>query len=363
MSILNKNEQINHQFGGGCPICKGNNTLITKGNLFKSSVECNKCGSVFKSSLGNYELIEGDSKYLGKKMSLDNWKKIRKGMIDNKDAKTIEEYLTEEESILAKCKSTGTNITFYATDKRIINVAGKDINHLDYSNNTTLSEAKERLSIIASSIGSGFFGLFLAAAMGAGFVSTPGFLFLLPILFILVGIVGIIVGIIGIKYYQFESPKINRTEKARWKIKNPDDESVKNFVTVVKKQLKTSVEDDETNTKEKTIETSGYTPEIPEVSEKDDGVDEEIIYSKDPEIRDFIILAINGFFPGIGTIIHGEKKRGTIQVALFIFGLVTSLVLIGLLIVFVVWIWALGDAVCFILNKELIFKEIGSTAK
>lgn len=255
MSILNKNEQINHQFGGGCPICKGDNTLITKGNLFKSYVECNKCGSVFKSSLGNYELIEGNSKYLGKKMSLDNWKKIRKGMIDNKDAKTIEEYLTEGESILAKCNPFGTNITFYATDKRIINVAGKDINQLDYSNNTTLSEAKERLSIIASGIGTGFLGLFLAAVMGAGFVSAPGFLYLLPILFFFGGIVGIIIGIIGIKYYQFESPKISRTEKDRWKIKNPD-KSVKNFVTVVKKQLETSVDDDKTTTKEKTIETS-----------------------------------------------------------------------------------------------------------
>lgn len=75
---------INIQFGGGCPICKGDNTLILKGIPFKHKVECSACGSKFESRfgiVGKWELIEGSSEYLGKELELSFWKKLRKGEI------------------------------------------------------------------------------------------------------------------------------------------------------------------------------------------------------------------------------------------------------------------------------------------
>ena len=358
-------KEINDQFGGGCPICKGNGTLTSSDrSTFELSVECNACGSKIVSYVGlsskRWELVKGNSKYIGKKMTLNDWNKIRKGMIDNIDAKNIEEYLTEGETILAECKSAGTVLTFYATDKRIIRVAGKEISHLDYSEKTLLSEAKERLGTIASGVGTFFMGLFLAAAIGAGFVPAPGIMRWLSVLLFLGGIIAIIIGIIGIKCYQFESPKISLFEKGQWKIKGADDKSVKNFVAVVKERLETSATVDKAISKEKPIETLEYAPEV---SIEDGSADDERIYSKDPELRDFGILVANGIFPGIGTIIHGERKRGKIQIALFIFGLITAVLLIGLLILLVVWVWALIDGVCFLLDKELIFKKIGTTVK
>ena len=77
---------INMQFGGGCPICKGDNTLTLKGNPFKRKVECTVCGSKFVSHFGlispKWELIDGSSEYLGKVLHPGDWKKLRKGEID-----------------------------------------------------------------------------------------------------------------------------------------------------------------------------------------------------------------------------------------------------------------------------------------
>jgi len=359
-------KQINNQFGGGCPICKGNGTLTAiGGNAFKRSVKCSACGSKFISHAGllaspTWELVEGGGEYTGKKMTSNDWKKIRKGMIDKLDAKNIQEYLTEGETMLAECKSAGAVLTFYATDKRIIRVAGKDISQLDYSNKTSLSEAKERLWIIASGVGTFLMGVFLGGSIGAGFVPASGIASLIAIVLILGGIAGIIMGIIGIKYYQFESPKLSVLEKGQWKIKGADDKSVKNFVAVVKERLETSATVYKAISEETPAEKLKYAPEVPVGY---DSADDEIIYSKDSEFRDFGILLANGIFPGLGTIIHGERKRGKIQLTLFISGLVTAIFLIGLLILLVVWVWALIDGVYFILDKELIFKNIGGVAE
>jgi len=76
---------INIQFGGGCPICKSDNTLTT-GSIFKRIVECNACGSKFSSRFGlvspKYKLIEGRSEHVGKELELGDWKKVRNGELD-----------------------------------------------------------------------------------------------------------------------------------------------------------------------------------------------------------------------------------------------------------------------------------------
>jgi len=90
---------INIQFGGGCPICKGDNTLTLKGNLFKRRLECTTCGSKFVSrfAIGSpkCELTEGSSEYLGKILHLGDWKKLRKGEIDKTEIENIDKKIKE----------------------------------------------------------------------------------------------------------------------------------------------------------------------------------------------------------------------------------------------------------------------------
>jgi len=60
----------------------------------------------------------------------------------------------------------------------------------------------------------------------------------------------------------------------------------------------------------------------------------------DPETKNIVGLLVNLVLPGLGTIIWGESKTGTIQiVAFFVGGLLSAAG--GALIVAGVWIWAL----------------------
>ena len=90
---------INIQFGGGCPICKGNDTLTIGGSIFKRSVECTACGSKFKSHFGltspKYELVEGSSEFFGKELEIGDWKKLRKGEIDKTDVENRDKQIRE----------------------------------------------------------------------------------------------------------------------------------------------------------------------------------------------------------------------------------------------------------------------------
>jgi transposase-like protein len=90
---------INIQFGGGCPICKGNNTLTIGGSIFKRSVECSACGSKFESRFGltspRYELVEGSGEFFGKELEIGDWKKLRKGEIDKTDVENRDKQIRE----------------------------------------------------------------------------------------------------------------------------------------------------------------------------------------------------------------------------------------------------------------------------
>lgn len=53
-------------------------------------------------------------------------------------------------------------------------------------------------------------------------------------------------------------------------------------------------------------------------------------------------LLLNIFtIPGLGSIIGGEKKRGTYQIIMWAVGMLLSLVLIGIPLVFAAWIWGI----------------------
>jgi len=90
---------INMQFGGGCPICKGDNTLTLKGNPLKRRLECTACGLIFVSHFGltspKWELTEGSSEYLGKILHPGDWKKLRKGEIDKTEVENRDKQIKE----------------------------------------------------------------------------------------------------------------------------------------------------------------------------------------------------------------------------------------------------------------------------
>jgi hypothetical protein len=92
---------INMQFGGRCPICNGNNTLA--GSFSKRHVKCNACGSKFEGRFGfgspKYKLIEGDSEYLGKELTLKEWKEVRVDILLKNDIipdHELEETISED---------------------------------------------------------------------------------------------------------------------------------------------------------------------------------------------------------------------------------------------------------------------------
>ena len=90
---------INIQFGGGCPICKGNDTLTIGGSIFKRSVECSACGLKFESRFGltspKYKLVEGSSEFFGKELEIGDWKKLRNGEIDKMEVENRDKQIRE----------------------------------------------------------------------------------------------------------------------------------------------------------------------------------------------------------------------------------------------------------------------------
>jgi hypothetical protein len=59
------------------------------------------------------------------------------------------------------------------------------------------------------------------------------------------------------------------------------------------------------------------------------------------ETKNIVGLLVNLVIPGLGTIIWGEQKIGTIQIVSFFVGGLLSAIGIGALIVAGIWIWAL----------------------
>ena len=94
-----KDKTINIQFGGGCPICKGTDTLTIGGSIFKRSVECTACGSKFKSRFGltspRCKLVEGSSEFFGKELEIGDWKKLRNGEIDKIEVENRDKQIKE----------------------------------------------------------------------------------------------------------------------------------------------------------------------------------------------------------------------------------------------------------------------------
>ncbi len=90
--------------------------------------------------------------------------------------------------------------------------------------------------------------------------------------------------------------------------------------------------------------------------------------------KNILALLLNVIIlPGLGTIVHGEGKRGLIQIvcaiisiSLVVIGIVGIVfvipiifIIIGFLTGFLTWLWALLDGIAFVKNREFyIFKNL-----
>ena len=67
-----------------------------------------------------------------------------------------------------------------------------------------------------------------------------------------------------------------------------------------------------------------------------------------------LVLLLNFFFPGVGTIVAGSPGRGVTQILLyFLVGVPLALIVIGWFVILAIWIWALVDAVNY-MNRGYI---------
>ena len=151
---------INMQFGGGCPICKGDNTLTLKGNPFKRKVECTACGSKFVSHFGlispKWELIDGSSEYLGKVLHPGDWKKLRKGEIDKTEVENRDKQIKESagtEKIIGYL--IGTFVVFSLFAIFIVSIS------LDYSSTIAMAKSFMVLAVMLIILGCLIIGISL----------------------------------------------------------------------------------------------------------------------------------------------------------------------------------------------------------
>lgn len=54
-----------------------------------------------------------------------------------------------------------------------------------------------------------------------------------------------------------------------------------------------------------------------------------------------LVLILNLIIPGVGTLVAGDKKSGIWQLVIYVIGLATSWLFIGLPVMLAAWIWAL----------------------
>jgi len=211
---------FNTQFGGGCPICKGDNTLDRERIQGEMHAVCEQCGAVFKSIIPHgIKLIEGDERYIDMTFPINVWRIVR--------------FLPEDDHILATCSDNLVN--FYATTIGIIRES-KGRNFLSYDDISDISLVRVWGPNVLHIIGFLLFlfgGTLIAIMMGPSLLVQGGFV--IPVIILGIGSVFLIMG--RRRVYQIESPALSKRESKDWRLKKTKSERVKNFVKVVREQL------------------------------------------------------------------------------------------------------------------------------
>lgn len=212
-------KSFNTQFGGGCPLCKGVNSLDRRLLEGEIHVVCENCGAVFKNLLfKGIRLVEGGGKYLGETLPLNVWRMIR--------------FLPKEDYLLAFYSDNLVN--FYATTSSLIR-EWNSYSFLRYSDIADIQQVKVWSLNLIHLIGSMFFlGIGLLAAVFMFSIFPEGALFFsLPF----VGIAALFL-ILGRRWvYQIYSPILLKKELKSWRLRKTKSGNVSDFVSVIRAQL------------------------------------------------------------------------------------------------------------------------------
>lgn len=211
-------KSFNSYFGGGCPICKADNSLDRRKIEDRVLVVCGVCGASFEGILfKGIKLVSGSSDYVDKILSLNTWRIIR--------------FLPEGDCILSSYSDGKVN--FYATKIGVIR-EGKKVSSLPYSDISDIVLSNVWSPTIFHILGVVLFFLIglVVSAVVVSFMINGGMLF--SMIFFALGI-GVIL-LSRREFYIFQSPLLSKKELSEWRIKAGTEEARK-FVSLLKERL------------------------------------------------------------------------------------------------------------------------------
>jgi hypothetical protein len=211
---------INTQLGGGCPICKGENTLDRRREGGKYLLVCEKCGAAFDNAFfSGLKLVRGDRRYRDQTLPAGVWRIIR--------------LLPETDRLLA-AYSHG-RVTYYATLSGVIRVKGQEAALLKYRDVKNIDSAAAWMPSAYHIVGgflffaSGFLSILLALAASL-YVSL-----VFAVVFFCIG-----AGVVFVsrkRVYQFDSDLFSKKEFGQWRIPKSKTKDEDEFISIVKEHL------------------------------------------------------------------------------------------------------------------------------
>lgn len=210
---------LNLQFGGGCPICKGDNTLDRKSEDGKILLVCEKCGAAFDNVFfKGLKMVSGDRRYLDQTLPTSVWRIVR--------------LLSAEDSLLASY-SDGS-VKFFATESGVIRVK-KTATLLKYSDISAISLATVWMLSVYHLVGVLLFFIVGIASVLMGLSLGSLFGFAYALVFFFMG--GLLLFFGRRKVYQFDSPILSKAELRDWRICKLKSKDAHGFVSLVNAHL------------------------------------------------------------------------------------------------------------------------------
>lgn len=211
---------INAQFGGGCPICKGDNTLDRRKEAGRFLLVCEKCGAAFDNAfLKGLKLVRGDRRYRNQTLPVGVWRIIR--------------LLPAEDRLLASY-SAG-HVTFYATASGVIRIKGSEATLLKYRDVASIELTAAWMPSVYHIIGAFIF-------FASGFVSVllafaASFYISLVFAVILFCLGAGVVFFSRKQVYQFDSDLFSKKEFGQWRIPKSKSKDADEFISLVKERI------------------------------------------------------------------------------------------------------------------------------
>jgi hypothetical protein len=211
---------LNFQFGGGCPICKGNNTMDRRSEGGKILLVCESCGAAFDNVLfKGLKMVAGDQRYIGQTLPTSVWRVVR--------------LLSAEDCLLASY-SDGP-VKFFATESGVLHVKNS-ATLLNYSDIARISLASVWMLSVYHMVGVLLFFIvgIASALMGLTLASPFGFVYSLVFLFM----GGLLLFFGRRTVYQFDSPILSKKELRDWRISRLKSKDAQGFVSLVSSRLR-----------------------------------------------------------------------------------------------------------------------------